>query len=71
MCLNKGRKAGSLSPMAVLGRGYAVVRDPVSGQAVRSVEQARVGSNLDVMLRDGTINVKVLKAKRGSDSYGQ
>jgi exodeoxyribonuclease VII large subunit len=61
----RAAKLNSLSPISVLQRGYAVVREPVSGKVIRSVEQAKAGSDLDVLLRDGTINVKVLKAKRG------
>ena len=54
-----------LSPMAVLERGYAVVRDPQTGKTVKSVVQAGKDNRLDVLLKDGIINVKVIEAKRG------
>ena len=56
----------ALSPMAVLERGYTIVRDPVTGQVVRSVNQARVEDYLDVILKDGTLNVKVIEVKGGN-----
>lgn len=56
----------AINPMAVLERGYTVVRDPSTGQLIRSVGQARVGDYLDVMMKDGTLNVKVLDVKGGN-----
>lgn len=54
-----------LSPMAVLDRGYAVVRDPGTGKTIKSAVQVKKEDPLDVLLRDGTIKVKVFEAKRG------
>ncbi len=56
----------AINPMAVLERGYTVVRDPSTGQLIRSVGQARVGDYLDVMMKDGTLNVNVLDVKGGN-----
>lgn len=56
----------AINPMAVLERGYTVVRDPSTSQLIRSVGQARVGDYLDVMMKDGTLNVKVLDVKGGN-----
>ncbi|HZX46482.1 MAG TPA: exodeoxyribonuclease VII large subunit [Clostridia bacterium] len=56
----------ALSPMAVLERGYTIVRNPATGQIIRSVDQARADDYLDVILKDGNLNVKVLDVKRGN-----
>ncbi|MBU1348560.1 exodeoxyribonuclease VII large subunit [Patescibacteria group bacterium] len=49
------RLLGSLDPNAVLGRGYAIVRD-ASGHAVVSVARLRVGSGVTVRLADGNFD---------------
>lgn len=49
----------ALSPIAVLGRGYAIVLGP-QGQAVRSPADAAVGSVLSVRLADGAIRAQVV-----------
>jgi exodeoxyribonuclease VII large subunit len=54
-----------LSPLAVLDRGYAVVRDTHTGKTVKSVAEAGKDSRLNVLLKDGNINVRVLEVKRG------
>ena len=43
----------SLSPQYTLDRGYAVVRQRVTGQIVRSVGQVRSGDEIDVRVSDG------------------
>ncbi|NPV55752.1 MAG: exodeoxyribonuclease VII large subunit [Anaerolineae bacterium] len=48
----------SLSPTAVLGRGYAVVRDQ-QNQLVRSIANVRTDDRLDVQVLDGNFAVKV------------
>lgn len=55
----------SLSPLSVLERGYAVVRDVKTQRTVKTVEQVKEKDNLDLLFGDGTINVEVLKVKRG------
>lgn len=45
-------RLNDLSPLAVLGRGYAVVRDN-SGQTVKSVNQLKTGDNVNIRLADG------------------
>jgi exonuclease VII large subunit len=52
--------------MAVLERGYTVVRNPATGKIIRSVDQARADDYLDVILKDGNLNVKVLDVKGGN-----
>ncbi len=48
----------SLSPLATLERGYAVLHDD-DGHVVTSVEQARPDQSLHVRVRDGRIHVTV------------
>ena len=54
-----GRLA-ALSPLAVLARGYAVVRDSESGAILRRSEQAHVNRLLDVRLAHGSLTARVL-----------
>lgn len=49
----------SLSPLAVLGRGYAVVTRLADGKIVATAEQAPGGSDLRVRLAAGSLNVRV------------
>jgi exodeoxyribonuclease VII large subunit len=49
----------SLSPLAVLGRGYAVVSRPSDGKVVLTAKQAPVGSDLHVRLAAGSLDVRV------------
>ena len=48
----------ALSPLAVLGRGYSIVRVG-DGGVVKSVEQAQIGQALDVTVSDGVIECSV------------
>jgi exodeoxyribonuclease VII large subunit len=48
----------SMSPLATLERGYAVVQD-ADGHVVTSVEQAREGEELDIRVYDGRLGVVV------------
>ena len=48
----------SLSPQAVLDRGYAVVWNP-AGELIRSSEQAEPGETLQVRVADGEFGVRV------------
>jgi exodeoxyribonuclease VII large subunit len=45
----------ALSPLAVLGRGYAIVRRQADQAVVRSVQQAPPGSGLSITVSDGDI----------------
>jgi exodeoxyribonuclease VII large subunit len=44
----------AVDPLAVLDRGYAVVRRADDGSLVRSVRQVRAGDGLQVRVSDGT-----------------
>jgi exodeoxyribonuclease VII large subunit len=49
----------SLSPQAVLERGYAIVSHVPGGELVRSVHQAAAGDTLHVRFADGALNAQV------------
>ena len=59
----------ALSPLAVLGRGYAIVRSE-SGHVVTSAAQARVGEGLSIQLADGRIDTTVTATQEGSIDNG-
>jgi exodeoxyribonuclease VII large subunit len=52
------QRLDAVSPLAVMGRGYGIVQD-AQGRIVRSVDQVSVGDNLDVRLRDGSLDAGV------------
>jgi len=52
----------SLSPLAVLGRGYSLTLT-ASGQIVRSVRQVTEGDEVDVMLHEGSLAARVTARK--------
>lgn len=49
----------ALSPLTVLGRGYAIVTD-ASGKVLRSADRARAGDRIDVRLEHGQLAARVL-----------
>lgn len=53
----------ALSPLAVLGRGYAIVR--AGGHVITSYAQAHAGDALTVQLADGTIETTVTATQEG------
>ena len=55
---------GSLGPLTVLKRGFAVVRRP-DGFVVRSVTQAQPGDDLRVHLQDGSLDLTVRGLTKG------
>ena len=52
-------RLASLSPLATLERGYAIVRRPQDGVVVRSVDQVATGDELTVQVHDGAFDVTV------------
>jgi exodeoxyribonuclease VII large subunit len=66
-CLERNREkfakhAGLLdavSPLAVLGRGYAIVRRSADGTVVRCASDVEVGKNVTVILRQGELFCRV------------
>jgi exodeoxyribonuclease VII large subunit len=53
-------KLDALSPLRVLERGYSIVRTP-SGKVLRSAAEASPGDELRVTLREGALQVSVLR----------
>jgi exodeoxyribonuclease VII large subunit len=49
----------SLSPVATLARGYAIVRQPETGTVVKSVTQVSPGDHLSVRVADGVFETTV------------
>lgn len=47
-----------ISPLAVLGRGYALVRD-AEGRLLTTVDEARSGEQVEVRLQDGSLQATV------------
>ena len=45
----------ALSPLQVLGRGYAIVQDRASGQRIVSVQQTEPSQDVQIHLADGAI----------------
>lgn len=52
------QRLGALNPLAILGRGYALVTKP-DGSLVSSVVQVHPGDDLDVSVSDGGFGVRV------------
>lgn len=61
-----GGRLGALSPLAVLGRGYALVRDE-RGVLLRSAREARVGGKIDVRLAHGALRCTTDEIVGGDD----
>jgi exodeoxyribonuclease VII large subunit len=56
----------SLSPLAVLGRGYSLTRTP-DGRIVRSARQVGAGDDVRVLLHEGSLECRVSAAKEHDD----
>jgi exodeoxyribonuclease VII large subunit len=54
-------KLDSLSPLAVLGRGYSLTQDTKSGKLISSVKQLKTGSEIRTRLAEGTVVSTVSK----------
>ncbi|PYM36345.1 MAG: exodeoxyribonuclease VII large subunit [Candidatus Rokuibacteriota bacterium] len=64
-----GEAAGrldSLSPLAVLGRGYSLTRTP-DGRIVRSARQVGAGDDVRVLLHEGALDCRVSATKEHDD----
>ena len=58
----------SLSPLAVLSRGYSVTRLP-SGALVRSAAQARTGDLLEILLHQGALGARVTEVRERDERH--
>jgi len=63
------RMAGldALSPLAVLGRGYAIASDPSTGRVLRSVADTVPGAPLALRVSDGELAATVTSIRRSED----
>ena len=48
------------SPVSILGRGFAIVYKADRDKALKGIDEAKVGSNIRVILKDGLLLSKVL-----------
>lgn len=51
----------SLSPLAVLQRGYSITRSTASGMIVRQADALSIGADVNVQLAEGNFNAKIEK----------
>ncbi|MBC8015523.1 MAG: exodeoxyribonuclease VII large subunit [Sporomusaceae bacterium] len=61
-------KLAMLNPLAVLARGYGIVRD-AQGQSVKDVFSVQTGETLEIVMNQGVINVEVISVQEGH--YGK
>ncbi len=62
-------KLDALSPLKVLERGYSVVKSS-EGNIVNRLEQVSIGDSIEVSLKDGKIDCKVISMKQGGSLNG-
>jgi len=60
---------GSLSPLATLGRGYALVQHSATGEVVSHIEQVHRGDAIDVKVSDGQFKSRVTGSKKGLQAW--
>lgn len=58
----------ALSPLAVLGRGYAIVRHEPDGRIVRSARELALGDRLDLRLGAGSVGAEVTRVDPESET---
>lgn len=57
------RELHAVSPLATLGRGYAIITQSESGKLITSTSDAAVGDTLEARLADGSLLCRVEKIK--------
>ena len=62
-----GRALNAVSPLATLGRGYALLRDPLEGRVVGSVRGLAEQQALVARLIDGEIELRIERLERDRD----
>lgn len=65
-----GEKLTLLNPLAVLNRGYSIVRD-TSGQSVYDVGTVKSEDKLEIIINNGVINVNVINVQEGYYGTGK
>ena len=63
-------KLDALSPLSVLGRGYAVARTE-DGQILRAAQDVSVGEKIEVLLGQGSLNCTVDVCNTGGYDDGK
>ncbi len=58
-----GRALHAVGPLATLGRGYAILRDPADGRVLRSVAGLAPGAPLLALLADGEADLGVIAVR--------
>jgi exodeoxyribonuclease VII large subunit len=66
-----GNTLHSLSPLAVLGRGYSICRDPVTQRLLTTVTSARSGQQVEVLLSDGQLTCTVYAIQTREPDHGR
>jgi exodeoxyribonuclease VII large subunit len=61
----------ALSPLAVLGRGYSLCRDPISQQLVSRAALVHAGQQIEVLLQDGQLTCTVDDIDAKEPNYGR
>jgi len=59
----------SLSPMATLTRGYALVQHSVTGSVVSRIDQVQRGDSIDIKVSDGQFKGRVTGSKKGLQGW--
>ena len=63
-------KLDALSPLKVLGRGYAVARNE-QGQILRAAQEAAAGEKIEVLLGRGSLSCTVNACNAGGNDNGK
>ena len=58
----------ALSPLAVLGRGYSIIRREADGRIVRAASDVSLGDRLDLQLSLGRIGAEVITLETSDDA---
>ena len=61
---NTGKLVATLeavSPLGVLGRGYAIISSETTGKVIRKKSEVRIGEKIKALLGEGKIQAKVIK----------
>lgn len=62
-------KLGSLSPLATLERGYALVQHSDTGEVISRIDQVHRGDAIDVKVSDGQFKSRVTGSKKGLQAW--
>lgn len=62
-------KLGSLSPLATLGRGYALVQHSATSEVIRHIDQVHRGDTIQVKVSDGQFSSRVTGFKKGLQAW--